>query len=186
MENKEQAHKGWEKSINLAKQTRKAAGPLHKLGDGFETLEELKSNFYEQRIFLFNDGGDDWAALYADEWKQVEDFMNENPEYTEIYYSEAYHDNILIWNDEFADSYGECDWDGCDIAYGIVDYINCEREPRYEGPAVRIDMIYDGEILPVQVYPGTEDVGDWLDQQNGYDEDEEYEDEDDSWMDDED
>lgn len=103
--------------------------------------------------------------------------MNENPEYTEIYYSENYSGDILIWNDKEAEYYRECDWDGCDIVYGIVEYINGDDNPNYMGPSVPIDMIYDGEILPVQVYPGTQDVGDWLDEQNGYDEDEEEDDE---------
>ena len=178
-ERKKIAKEGWEKSIELARKTSTAAIPLHKMDDGYMPKDDIKS---EASFFLFSDGEGEWHAMYDKEWDEVEEFIENHPEFVDIYYSDSSFVELLIWNDDFVENYSQCEWDGCGIEYGVMEYINQETNPDYLGPAVPISLIYNGEEIR-EAYPGTQDVDDWLDEQNG-EEDEDWDENDEDFEED--
>lgn len=137
-------HTGWDKSVEKAKETHGVALPLHKLGDNFNNDNEIKEFASDSTLFFATDGKGNFRGFLYQEWSEIEGWLNDNPNYTEMYYNE----DDLYMDAEIEERYNDDnDWPSSDrcMAEAVIEQIN--NEPEYVYPYAIIELIYNGEII---------------------------------------
>ena len=139
--------KGWEASFGMAWNTEHSAMPLRKVGDS-EDEDENFLDIAENLFFLLNDNEDSWYAIYAPEggYAVIEEFIEENPEFVNIYYSD---ESAILWNPEkYEETYRERVGDYDDAwEFLVEETINKEESVNDDDSLIPLDFIYNGEVI---------------------------------------
>ena len=135
---------GWAKTMELARKTESVSFPLHKYGDGFETEEEVRDYASDYYFFLTDNNGN-FKVFPQVCWDEIQEFLDENPEYSTIYYGEAYC--------EISESakaiYDGDDWPNYDreMEHAICQAMGCDYFDNYCYPDIDFNLIYNGEVI---------------------------------------
>ncbi len=146
-ESKSKAEEGWETTIKRCEKTYGLALALHKLGDGFDTENDLKE--FEERLLCFISDGENFKCKDCnDGWEEMQDFINENPDYETAYYCKVYYDEEFFSEkaeQAYSNDFSWPDKDNKDKEMAIEMAVNGE----YYGnlPAIPVELIYDGEVI---------------------------------------
>ena len=135
---------GWAKTMELARKTESVSFPLHKYGDGFETEEKVR-DYASDCYFFLTDNNGNFKAFRQPDWDEIQEFLDENPEYSTIYYGEAYC--------EISESakaiYNGDDWPNYDreMEDAICQAMGSDYFDKCCYPDIDFNLIYNGEVI---------------------------------------
>ncbi len=141
-ESKSKAEEGWEATIKLCEKTEGVALALYS-----DSLDNKKS---EDSFLCIISDGENYKCLYAENWKEVEEFKNENPDFVNVYYCNVY-DCDIHYSELAEQAYGNpYTWPDIDVdmATAITKTINDDNSiwgGNY--PHIPVELIYDGQII---------------------------------------
>lgn len=145
-ESKSKAEEGWKDTIKLCEKTSGLALALHKLGDGFETEDDLKE-FTDRLLCFISDGENFKCKDCNDGWEEMQEFINENPGYETTYYCKVYYDEEFFSekaDQAYSSDYSWPDKD-TDIEMAIEMAVNGENYNNI--PAIPVELIYNGQVI---------------------------------------
>ncbi len=134
----------YEKSVALAEQTDRVALPLHKYGDKYFGPDE--DSVGDDDVVFATNGKDFVAFGVGDDAESVTKWLNEHPDYTDVYYTYGDCNECIaaeVMDQYQNDSIWPWEWDN--MTRAIVDSINNDASFSY--PPFRVDLIYNGEII---------------------------------------
>ena len=136
---------GWEKTMELAEKTESVSFPLHKYGDGFETEEKVRDYAGNYDFFLTDNNGN-FKVFPRVDWDEIQDFLDENPEYSTIYYGETCEISESAKAIYDGDDWPNYDREMRDAICQAVDpdYFYFDN---YCYPAIDFNLIYNGEVI---------------------------------------
>lgn len=137
-------HAGWEKSVEKAKETYGVALPLHKLGDNFNDDNKIKEYASDSTLFFAKNNKGNFRGFLYEEWSEIEEWLNNNPDYTEVYYNE----DDLYMDSEIEEMYNDDNvWPSSDrcMSEAVIEQVNNNADYIY--PSAIIELIYNGEVI---------------------------------------
>lgn len=140
---------GYDASVALAQETKEAAVPFHKLGDGYEDEVTVRENLKKcPRDFIIMLKKDGQFRIYGKEeydfnkWEYISNF-HEIEEADEVFYQET---GYVYTSDKIDTIIERCPvFDENSLDSAIEDVLSGTNE--FEWPAINIDFIYNGKVF---------------------------------------